>query len=188
MSNYREIPKFLKTFKNYLYELLYLKPVPNVEITKNGVYNNSNFSFNKEGITYKTFYCFENVKGWQGNIKKEEFKGIKNNQFCIILMINKTSNSGHYISIFKYKNINYYFDPLGFSVDEEIKKNLNGKIENNLYRIQELTSTLCGHYCVMFIYMMFDKIIASWGFDKIFDYIKNEDIEVFFKNKLLSIV
>ena len=86
------------------------------------------------------------------------------------LMVKILSNfRSHWIAIYaKSRGHAYYFDSYGADPNKYVAEYLLNyrRVTRNLRPFQSLISTVCGHYCVYFIYFMslgldFDKLLRT---------------------------
>ena len=78
------------------------------------------------------------------------------------------------------KNEIAYFDSFGVEhIPEEIKKFIGNKnIEENIYRVQETNSIICGYFCIGFIdFMLAGKTLIDYtSLFSTYDFNKNDSI------------
>ena len=72
-----------------------------------------------------------------------------------IMNLDVSSGSGtHWTCWFKNKRICYYFDSFGLSPPVEFNNYMNCDIYHSTYQIQKLDEVICGHLCILVLYMM----------------------------------
>ena len=88
-----------------------------------------------------------------GCFPKDQIKLIENNKSMIINLQDSNQPGSHWISLKRVKNIIFIFDSFGISYIPMTIFNVykNFKIITNIYRIQDISSNLCGLFCVLFI-------------------------------------
>ena len=72
----------------------------------------------------------------------------------MIINLNNSNQPGsHWIALKRVKNTIFVFDSfgVGYLPVRVFKTYKNYKIITNIYRIQDITSILCGMFCVLFI-------------------------------------
>ena len=71
----------------------------------------------------------------------------------IINLQNSDQPGSHWITLKRVKSIIFLFDSfgIGYLPTTIFKVYTNFKIMTNIYRIQDISSNLCGMYCVLFI-------------------------------------
>ena len=84
---------------------------------------------------------------------KDQISIIENNKSMIINSNNSYEPGSHWIALKRVKNNIFVFDSFGVGFLPacifKVFKNL--KIITNIYRIQDISSNLCGMFCVFFI-------------------------------------
>lgn len=65
-----------------------------------------------------------------------------------------TLNGSHWVAIFKTYRFPYYFDSFGTAPPEIVKKTVKSPIYYSKEEIQSKNSTICGYYCLYFLYCM----------------------------------
>ena len=95
----------------------------------------------------------KDYKNFIGCFSKDQISLIENNKSIIINLNNSNQPGSHWIALKRVNNTIYVFDsfaigylPLGIS---KVFKNF--KMITNIYRIQYISSNLCGMFCVSFI-------------------------------------
>ena len=98
-------------------------------------------------------YLLKNYKNFTGCYSKDRIKLIENNKSMIINLQNSYEPGSHWIALKRFNNEIYIFHSFGIGylpiIIFKIFKNF--KIITNIYRIQDITSNLCGMCCVLFI-------------------------------------
>lgn len=71
----------------------------------------------------------------------------------------QNSNQGgtHWVCVIVHKNKNYYFDPYGAEVPNNIRKFLGKNITRSNYQIQNYNTFSCGEFCILVIYLVVEK-------------------------------
>ena len=71
----------------------------------------------------------------------------------IINLNNSYEPGSHWIALKRINNVIYLFDSFGIGYIPIIIFNVfkNFKIITNIYRIQDISSNLCGMFCILFI-------------------------------------
>ena len=84
---------------------------------------------------------------------KDQLSLIENNKSIIINLNNSNQPGSHWIALKRVDNVIYIFDSFGIEyLPIGIFKTFkNYKIVTNIYRIQDISSNLCGMFCVLFI-------------------------------------
>ena len=82
----------------------------------------------------------------------------------------------HWITLFRSKNENLFFDSFGVEyVPEEIKEFIgNKKTKANMFRVEASNSIMCGYFCIRFIDFMlagkkltdFTSLFSPYDFEK----------------------
>ena len=78
----------------------------------------------------------------------------------IVNLQNSDHSGSHWVSFIKVDDdITFYFDSFGQTVPDTLRKlfnneNLDDKVYYNLIQIQDYHSTLCGLYCILYLYVM----------------------------------
>ena len=95
----------------------------------------------------------KNYKNLIGCYSKDRIKLIENNKSVIINLQNSYELGSHWIALKTFNNEIYVFDSFGIGYLPIIifKMFKSFKIITNIYRIQDITSSLCGMFCVLFI-------------------------------------
>ena len=105
-----------------------------------------------------------------GCFSKDQIKLIENNKSMIINLQDSNQPRSHWIALKRVNNIIFVFDSFGIGYIPvgifKVFKNL--KIITNIYRIQDISSNLCGMFCVLLI--LYD-IKSKNGFIKFFNII-----------------
>ena len=106
---------------------------------------------------------------------KDQIKLIENNKSMIINLQDSNQPGSHWIALKRVNNTIFVFDSFGVRYIPmdifKIYKNL--KIITDIYRIQDISSNLCGMFCILFI--LYD-IKSKNNFIKFLtnDFLKNE--------------
>ena len=92
-------------------------------------------------------------KNFIGCFSKDQIKLIKNNKSIIVNLQNSNQPGSHWIALKRVKNSIFIFDSfgIGYLPIGIFKVYKNYKIITNIYRIQDISSNLCGTFCVLFI-------------------------------------
>ena len=95
----------------------------------------------------------EDYKNFIGCFSKDQIPLIKNNKIIIITLNNSKEPGSHWISLKRVNNTIFVFDSfgIGYLPINIFKVFKNFQITTNIYRIQDITSNLCGMFCVLFI-------------------------------------
>ena len=90
---------------------------------------------------------------FSGCFSKDKIILLDNNKSLIYNTNNSDKKSGHWYSITRRNNAIYVLDSFGIrEIPSEIYKIYKGyKIVTNIFRIQDITSILCGLFSVLFI-------------------------------------
>ena len=142
------------------------------ELFKRENYSLSNIFINKLLKDYKNFIgCFS----------KDQIQLIKNNKSIIINLQNSNQPGSHWIALKRVNKTIFVFDlfGIGYLPIGIFKVFKNFKIITNIYRIQDITSNLCGLLCILFI--LYD-IKSKNDFIKFLTLFKSND---FLKNELI---
>jgi len=90
-----------------------------------------------------------------------------------VLLVRRTPNSGHWVTIFRHAGAYYFVNPYGFAYDKqerivlsaETNSRLNSqadelsrlfqgkKVVSSMVKFQSPTSEVCGRYAILFIYL-----------------------------------
>ena len=94
-----------------------------------------------------------NYKNFIGCHSKDQIFLIENNKSMIINLQNSYEPGSHWIALKRVKNSIFVFDSFGIGYIPVgiFKVFKNFKIITNIYRIQDISSNLCGMFCVLFI-------------------------------------
>ena len=114
-----------------------------------------------------------------GCFSKDQVKLIENNKSIIINLQNSNQPGSHWIALKRVNNTIFVFDSfgIGYLPIGIFKVFKNFKIITNIYRIQDISSNLCGMFCVLFIlYNVKDKndFIKFLTLSNFNDFLKNE--------------
>ena len=93
-----------------------------------------------------------------GCFSKDQIKLIENNKSMTINLQDSNQPGSHWIALKRVENSIFVFDsfgigylPVGYLPVGIFKVYKNHKIITNIYRIQDISSNLCGMFCVLFI-------------------------------------
>ena len=88
-----------------------------------------------------------------GCFSKDQIKLIENNKSMIISLHDSNQSGSHWIALKRVNNIIFVFNSFGIGyIPVGIFKVFKiFKIITNIYRIQDISSNLCGMFCVLFI-------------------------------------
>ena len=135
------IPALIKKGKgNFFFETKLKYP----ELFKRKNYPLSNIFINNLLKDYKNF---------MGCFSKDQIKLIENNKSIIINLQDSNQPGSHWIALKRVNNTIFVFDSFGIGYIPVgiFKVYKNHKIITNIYRIQDISSNLCGMFCVLFI-------------------------------------
>ena len=92
-------------------------------------------------------------KNFIGCFSKDQIKLIENNKSMIINLQNSNEPGSHWIALKIVNNTIFVFDSfgVGYLPIRIFKVYKDYKIITNIYRIQDISSNLCGLFCVLFI-------------------------------------
>ena len=95
----------------------------------------------------------KDFRNFIGCFSKDQLSLIENNKSIIINLNNSNQPGSHWIALKRVDNVIYMFD--SFSIEYLpigiFKTFKNLKIITNIYRIQDISSNLCGMFCVLYI-------------------------------------
>ena len=96
-----------------------------------------------------------------GCFSKDQIKLIENDKSIIVNLQNSYESGSHWIALKRVKNSIFVFDSfsIGYLPVDIFKVFKYLKIITNIYRIQDISSNLCGMFCVLFILYDIKKII-----------------------------
>ena len=105
----------------------------------------------------------------------------------VINLDDKKSKETRWVFLLIDRNTAVYFDSFGIEyISQEVLNKIRGKsITDNIFRIQDNKSLMCGFYSITFIQYMFSEKTLS-DYTKLFspnDYKKNNKIYKYFKDK-----
>ena len=114
-----------------------------------------------------------------GCFSKDQIKLIENNKNMIINLQDSNQPGSHWITLKRVNNTIFIFDSFGIGYIPvgifNVFKNL--KIITNVYRILDISSNLCGMFCVLFILYNIKSKNNFINFLTLFnsnDFLKNE--------------
>ena len=118
-------------------------------------------------------------KSYLNTFSKNEIPLIENNKSIIFNLHNSDQPGSHWITLSRTNNNIFIFDSFGIGY---IPKNIYNiykdfNIITNIYRIQHITSNLCGLFCILFVLYKVNsknKFIEFLNLFNVNDYIKNE--------------
>ena len=120
-------------------------------------------------------------KNFMGCFSKDQIKLIGNNKSIIINLQDSNQPGSHWIALKRVNNTIFVFDSFGIGYIPVgiFKVYKNHKIITNIYRIQDISSNLCGMFCILFI--LYD-IKSKNNFIKFLTLFNTND---FLKNELI---
>ena len=134
------IPSLIKKGKGNFFETKLKYP----ELFKRKNYSLSNIFINN---------LLKDDKNFMGCFSKDQIKLIENNKSMIVSLQDSNQPGSHWIALKRVNNTIFVFDSFGIGYIPvgifKVFKNL--KIITNIYRIQDISSNLCGMFCVLFI-------------------------------------
>lgn len=87
-------------------------------------------------------------------IMTDEVKDLPNDNFSCILNFQLTSQQGsHWVALYKYGEILYYFDSYGTPIQKTVLDKFK-RIRSHNYQIQPLLSNMCGQLSLLVIYLL----------------------------------
>ena len=94
----------------------------------------------------------KNYKNFIGCYSKDQIALIENNKSILINLQNSYEPGSHWIALKRVNNTIFVFDSfgIGYLPIGIFKLFKNFKIIINFYRIQDISSNLCGMFCVFF--------------------------------------
>ena len=121
----------------------------------------------------------KSFKNFEGVYSKDQIPLIGNNKSLISNLQNSNQKGSHWVGLSRKNNDIFIFDSFGIG---HVPNNLykiykNYNIITNLYRIQDLNSSLCGLFCVLFcLYKvdLKDKFISFLNLSNPNNLLKNE--------------
>ena len=95
----------------------------------------------------------KDYKNLIGCFSKDQIPLIENNKSIIMNLQNSNQPGSHWIALKRVNNTIFVFDSfgIGYLPISVFKVFKNFKIITNIYRIQDISSNLCGLFCVLFI-------------------------------------
>ena len=95
----------------------------------------------------------KDFKNFKGCFSKDQIKLIGDNKSMITNLQDSNQPESHWVALKRVKNTIFLFDSFGVGYIPigifEVYKNY--KIIANIYRIQDISSNLCGMFCVLFV-------------------------------------
>ena len=104
------------------------------------------------------------IKGFNGVFSRNNLPKLKDGAYVINLDHRKNTGT-HWVVIFLKKNEVIYFNSFGVEyIPKEIMTKIGNKnIKNNIFRIQDNNSRICGYFCILFIeYMLNNKTLTDY--------------------------
>jgi hypothetical protein len=96
-----------------------------------------------------------NLKDYCPHRMRDELIGKAKENECGIINTDESSGKGfHYVAYFKRGNTKIYFDSFGLNPLIEVQRYLGINILCSDFRIQKLTDTNCGKYCLYVLYKL----------------------------------
>ena len=88
-----------------------------------------------------------------GCFSKDQIKLIENNKSMIINLQDSNQSGSIWIALKRVNNTIFVFDSfgIGYIPMDIFKIYKNCKIITNIYRIQDISSNLCGMFCILYI-------------------------------------
>jgi hypothetical protein len=119
---------------------------------------------------------------YQGCFPSDQIPPFEELRFPAAIVFNLDDSDGegtHWTCAFVKENEVNYFDSYAIEPQDEILKFLNQfpRIIRNIYPYQSLTTNVCGHYCITFLYYLCSGITFD-SFLKILDRCENKDLFV----------
>ena len=121
----------------------------------------------------------KNLKNFEGCYSKDQIPLIENNKSLIFNLENSYQTGSHWVGLSRQNNNIFIFDSFGIGDIPnklyKIYKNYN--IIENIYRIQDIHSSLCGMFCVLFCLYKVDsknKFISYLNLFNSNNFLKNE--------------
>ena len=113
----------------------------------------------------------KDYRNFKGCYSKDKIFLIENNKSMIINLQNSNEPGSHWIALKRVKNSIFIFDSfgIGYLPVDIFKAFKNFKIITNIYRIQDISSNLCGMFCVLFILYDIKNKIDFINFLTLFD-------------------
>ena len=100
----------------------------------------------------------------------DEVKELPENNFSAILNFQLSSEKGsHWVSLYKYGEMLYYFDSYGTPVQKQVVEKYK-PIRTHDYKIQPLTSSMCGQLSLLVIYLLSN----GFKYEEIVNSLKND--------------
>ena len=95
----------------------------------------------------------KDYKNFVGCFSKDQIELIENNKSFIINLSNSNEPGSHWIALKRVNNAIFIFDSfgIGYLLIRIFKVFKNFKIITNIYRIQDISSNLCGMFSVLSI-------------------------------------
>ena len=134
-------------------------------LIKKGKGNNSNFFetklkypelFKRKNYPLSNIFINNLLKDYKiliGCYSRDRIFLIENNKSMIMNLNNSYEPGSHWIALKRVKNSIFIFDSfgVGYLPIGIFKAFKNFKIITNIYRIQDISSNLCGMFCILFI-------------------------------------
>ena len=81
---------------------------------------------------------------------------IKNHRGCAIMNLDLEAGNGTHWTCWYWRDCNtcFYFDSFGLAPPSEFYKYAEGDVYHNTYKIQRLNDVICGHLCVLVLYLL----------------------------------
>ena len=163
------IPALIKKVKEII-QIFFETKLKYPELFKRKNYPHSNIFINN---------LLKDNKNFMGCFSKDQIKLIGNNKSMIINLQDANQRGSHWIALNRVNNTIFVFDSFGIGYIPvgifKVFKNL--KIITNIYRIQDISSNLCGMFCVLFILYDIKSKNTFINFLTLFntnDFLKNE--------------
>ena len=130
--------------------------------------------------------CFNYALRFNGVFSRNNLPRTKDGMY-VINLDDKKSKETRWVFLLIDRNTAVYFDSFGIEyISQEVLNKIRGKsITDNIFRIQDNKSLMCGFYSITFIQYMFSEKTLS-DYTKLFspnDYKKNNKIYKYFKDK-----
>ena len=95
----------------------------------------------------------KDFKNFIGCYSKDQIPLIENNKIIIINLQSSNQSGSHWIALKMANNTVFVFDSFGLGYLPTSIFNIykNFRIVTSIYKIQDITSNLCGMFCILFI-------------------------------------